>query len=230
MKILIAEDSPVSRRMLEAQLVRWGHEVITVSDGFSAWKAMVAQGGPPLFILDWMMPGMDGATLCRKFRESFPGRPAYIILLTALAGHSSLIAGLEAGVDDYITKPFQPDELRARLGAGLRVIALQQALAAKGDELTAALASLRQLREMLPMCSYCKKVRNDEDYWQQVDGYLSENSGARIQPSVCPPCYEKELGPRLGRLRRLCPTRRFHAVAAADSAGAAQPDEKEKVS
>lgn len=212
MKILIAEDSPVSRRLLEAQLTQWGHEIVTVNDGLTAWKAMVAPDAPPVFILDWMMPGMDGASLCRKFRDIFPLRPAYIILLTALGSRGSRIAGLDAGVDDYITKPFHADELKARLDAGLRVVGLQQALAAKAEELTTVLASARQLRELLPMCSYCKKVRDDQDYWQQVEGYLSEHTDASIQPSVCPPCYEKNLDPELGRLRRLMPTRRMAAV------------------
>lgn len=214
MKILIAEDNPVSRRMLEAQLVCWGHEPAVVADGLAAWKAMDAVDAPRIFILDWMMPGMDGASLCRRFRKAYPKSSAYIILLTALGGHGSMIAGLDAGVDDYITKPYQSDELQARLNAGIRVVELQQSLVDKADELTVALANVQQLQNMLPVCSYCKRVRGDENYWSQLDAYLAENTAVQIQPSVCPDCFKNKLDPQQNPLQRLTPTRPLSRVAA----------------
>ena len=137
MKILIADDDPVSRRLLEAKLAKWGYDVIVTCDGNEAWQAMLAEDAPRLAVLDWMMPGMDGIEVCRKVREDGNDLYTYIILLTAQQEDADLVAGMDAGADDYITKPFKANELRVRLRAGRRIIDLQ-------DELIAAREALRE--------------------------------------------------------------------------------------
>ncbi|MFA5354066.1 MAG: diguanylate cyclase [Thermodesulfovibrionales bacterium] len=130
MKILIAEDDPVSRRLLEAKLVKWGYDVVVTKDGNEASQALIAEGAPQLIILDWMMPGMDGVEVCRKVREEMSEPYKYIILLTALQREEDIVAGMEAGADDYITKPFKSNELRVRIRAGRRILELQDELIA----------------------------------------------------------------------------------------------------
>jgi diguanylate cyclase (GGDEF)-like protein len=127
-KILIAEDDPVSRRILEAKLVKWGYEVLVTSNGDEAWRALQSDDAPTLAILDWMMPGMDGVEICRRVRKDDREPYTYIILLTSLHRDEDLVTGMEAGADDYITKPFKASELKVRLRAGRRIIDLQNEL------------------------------------------------------------------------------------------------------
>lgn len=128
MRILIAEDDPITRKLLEAHLTRWGHDLVVCEDGTQAWKELNTENAPKLVVLDWMMPGIDGPTLCKKIREMETKPYTYIILLTAKTGQGDVIAGLEAGSDDYITKPFDPQELRVRIRAATRIIQLQEDL------------------------------------------------------------------------------------------------------
>ncbi|GIX49552.1 MAG: diguanylate cyclase response regulator [Candidatus Tectimicrobiota bacterium] len=128
MKVLIAEDDPVSRRLLEATLRRWGYEVIACADGTTAWQILQQADAPQLVILDWMMPGMDGIQVCRAVRTRAAEPYVYILLLTARSQKSDIITGLEAGADDYLTKPFDTNELRMRLRAGRRILDLQAEL------------------------------------------------------------------------------------------------------
>src|SRR3989442_1178670 len=118
MRVLIADDEPVSRRHLEAALVSFGYDVVVTKDGQEAWQAL-REEAPPLAVLDWMMPGMDGIEICRRVRETPEITATYIILLT-VKGEEHLVEGLRAGADDYITKPFDPAELEARLQVGAR--------------------------------------------------------------------------------------------------------------
>ena len=128
MRVLIAEDDSISRRMLEAFLVKWGFEVMVASGGEEAWGILQGNDSPRLAVLDWMMPGRDGIDICRSVRQR-KGRPyIYIILLTARGQKEDIVEGLEAGADDYVTKPFDPYELRARLRAGRRIVELQEQL------------------------------------------------------------------------------------------------------
>jgi len=200
MKVLIAEDDAVSRRVLEAFLSRWGFEVIATSDGDEAWRALQQPDAPHLIILDWMMPGVGGVDVCRKVREAGHPSPAYIILLTARASSDDIVSGLEAGADDYVTKPFDREELRARIQGGARVVELQTCLAQRVRELEEALARVRLLQGLLPICSYCKKIRNDQNYWQQVEAYISERSEAVFSHGICPDCFQKFVTPELNKL------------------------------
>ncbi len=191
MRILVAEDELVSRRLLEMTLKEWGYEVDLAADGAEALGRLQGGEAPELAILDWMMPGMDGVTVCRKIREVRPPLPIYLILLTSRSSRVDLVQGLEAGADDYMTKPFERAELRARVGVGERMIELQRSLAAQVRNLEEALGRVRQLQGLLPICSYCKKIRNDKNYWQQVDSYIVEHSEAQFSHGICPECYAK---------------------------------------
>ncbi|HEV8202486.1 MAG TPA: response regulator transcription factor [Candidatus Polarisedimenticolia bacterium] len=200
MRILIAEDDLVSRKMLEATLTRWGYEVLVTCDGQAALQALTGPDAPRVAILDWMMPSLDGVDVCRRVREGSVAQPPYVILLTAKGNKEDIVSGLEAGADDYIIKPFDREELRARLQAGLRIITLQNQLAARVRELEEAIARIRTLQGLLPICSYCKRVRNDGDYWQQVESYISDHSDARFSHGICPDCYESVVRPQLQTL------------------------------
>jgi two-component system cell cycle response regulator len=128
MRVLIAEDDSISRRMLEAFLVKWGYEVMVASGGEEAWGILQGNDSPRLAVLDWMMPGRDGIDICRSVRQRKGRAYIYIILLTARGQKEDIVEGLEAGADDYVTKPFDPYELRARLRAGRRIVELQEQL------------------------------------------------------------------------------------------------------
>lgn len=131
MKILIAEDNLTTRRILESVLVKWNFEVIVACDGNEAWEKLQQKDPPKIIILDWMMPGINGVEICRKLRRTDPVQPMYIILLTARDEKNDIVEGLSAGADDYIAKPFDKDELRARIDVGRRVVELQTALLEK---------------------------------------------------------------------------------------------------
>ncbi len=191
MKILIAEDDLVPRRLLETMLTRRGHEVAVTVNGQEAWHALQKNDAPQLSILDWMMPELDGVELCRKIRKELEGPYRYIILLTSRNSTEDVAAGLDAGADDYIVKPFDSVELLARVGVGIRILELQNTLAEHVRKLENALSQVKQLEGLLPICAYCKKVRDDQNYWQQVEGYLSMHSKVQFSHGICPECFEK---------------------------------------
>jgi len=201
MKILIAEDDPVSRCYLEVTLVKWGYEVSAVCDGNQAWQAL-QEDSPSIAILDWMMPGIDGAEICRRLRAIQTQTTTYVIMLTAKTEKKDVVQGLEAGADDYLIKPFDRQELRARIGVGIRIVDLQRSLADRVVELESALSRVKQLQGLLPICSYCKKVRDDQNYWTQVDTYISKHAEVEFSHSICPSCYDQFVKPQLNRVNR----------------------------
>jgi CheY-like chemotaxis protein len=190
MRILICEDDPVSRRVLASILSRWGYQVQATSNGAAAWEALRGPDSPKLAILDWILPEMDGVQVCRQVRALEQEQPSYLILLTVRGGKHNVVAALQAGADDYLTKPYDHDELRARIQVGQRIVTLQQGLARRVGELEQALAGLKTLQGLLPICCYCKRIRHDGDYWQQVEAYISEHSESRFSHGICPECYE----------------------------------------
>jgi DNA-binding response OmpR family regulator len=198
-KVLIAEDDPVSRSILDAFLSRWGYEVVVTADGTEAWEILQQPAPPRLLILDWMMPGMSGVDICRRLRQEDQSPPLYVILLTSRARAEDVVQGLEAGADDYISKPFNREELRARTRAAARLVELQTSLHQRVVELEEALASVKTLQGLLPICSYCKKIRTDGNYWQQVEAYISEHSSATFSHGICPACYETLVKPQLAK-------------------------------
>lgn len=133
--VLVAEDDRLFRHILQSCLKEWGHHVILVNDGIAAWNALQSEEAPQMLILDWMMPGIDGVELCRRIRQGNAKPYRYILLLSAKDSKQDVVAALEAGADDYLTKPFDADELRARIRAGGRILQLQDALIRAHDEL-----------------------------------------------------------------------------------------------
>jgi len=200
MNILIAEDDAVSRRLLETHLKRWGHEVQSYEDGQEACDVIARAETPLLSILDWMMPGMNGPDICRKLRQTEQIVHPYIVLLTSKEDSQSIVEGLKAGADDYVTKPFDAAVLRARVDVGLRVLRLQQKLSTRVTELEIALANVKRLQGLLPICSYCKRIRDDGNYWKQVDTYLAENTDAKLSHGFCPDCFEIHVKPQIDAL------------------------------
>lgn len=188
MRILIAEDDPVSRRLLEHNLTNWGYEPVVCSDGVSALAALEADDPPLVAVLDWMMPGLDGPEICRRLRASPRDRQPYLVLLTSRTSTDDVVAGLKAGADDYLTKPVARAELEARLAVASRVVVLQQRLAARVAELELALSSVRQLQGLLPICAYCKRIRDDQNYWSQVESYIAAHLEVRFSHGICPEC------------------------------------------
>jgi DNA-binding response OmpR family regulator len=203
MKILIAEDSRVTRLLLKDTLVKWGYDPIACSDGDEAWRILENEKDPPqLAILDWMMPKLDGLELCRKIRRTPDLQIIYIIMLTSRYLKEDIVKGFESGADDYLVKPFDKDELYARLKVGARVVELQSSLAGQVKELEESLSRVKLLQGLLPICTYCKKIRNDKNYWEQVEGYLSKHSEAQFSHGICPECYEEHLSKEIDGARK----------------------------
>lgn len=199
-KVLIAEDHYVSRHLLERNLINWGFSVVTAEDGEAALAILEGPDAPSLAVVDWMMPKIDGLEVCTRVRQQ-TGRPyTYLVLLTAKSQKEEIAAGLEAGADDYVIKPFDPDELRARLTVGQRVVALERQLAKKVEDLEEALSHVRKLKSLLPICMYCKSVRDDKDYWHHIDEYIHTETGTDFSHGICPSCLARlQAGEPVGR-------------------------------
>ena len=205
MHVLIAEDDPVSRRVLETTLFKWGYEVTTTCNGREAVEVLESDGAPKMAILDWMMPELDGVEVCRRIRAVPTTKPPYIMLLTARRNKEDIVTGLESGADDYVTKPFDFEELRARLRVGARMVTLQKCLGERVALLEDALSKVKQLQGLMPMCAYCKKIRDDQNYWQQVDAYITTHSDARVSHGICPECMETVVKRELDELQFVNP-------------------------
>jgi DNA-binding response OmpR family regulator len=190
MRILVADDDPVGTAMLARSLERWGLDVVVARDGEQAWQHIEQDNQITMAILDWMMPRVTGLELCQRIRQDEHRAHMHVILLTARDTRADVVAGLDAGADDYLIKPFDPEELRARVHVGERVLGLKARLAERVAELQDALSKVKQLTGLLPICSYCKRIRSDENYWEQVDHYISEHSHAQFSHGICPHCFD----------------------------------------
>lgn len=191
MRALIADDDRATALILQRSLETWGIETVVASDGEEAWAKLQADPSIGLGMFDWMMPHVEGPELCRRIRAHASHDHMYLLLVTNRDSRADLVDGLDAGADDYIVKPFNREELRARVSVGARVLKLQQTLADRARDLLAAESSLTRLRKLIPICSYCKKIRGDEDSWEQLETYLSEQTDLELSHGVCPACYSK---------------------------------------
>jgi sigma-B regulation protein RsbU (phosphoserine phosphatase) len=176
LKILVAEDENISRMVLQASLKKQGHEVVGLENGLKAWEAFQKEYFP-MIISDWLMPEMDGPTLFRKIRGLPCENYSYLVLLTSLEGKTNYLEAMHAGADDFITKPFDADELTARVQVAERILGLHR--------------HVNQLEGLLPICCSCKKIRDGKDNWQRVENYIEIHSEARFTHGYCPECYDK---------------------------------------
>ncbi len=182
MKVLIAEDDPVASRMLEAALLKLRHEPVRAADGAGAWELLQAQP-VRVVVSDWQMPRLDGLELCRRIRAR-KGEYVYFILLTQMeASEKNLAAATEAGVDDFLGKPVDYNQLWMRLRVAERILRFT--------------TEVEQLESFLPICGYCKKVRDDRNYWQQIELYVNQRTGTNFSHGVCPECYDRVLVPQM---------------------------------
>lgn len=190
MKILALEDQPVAAMLLVAVLKSLGHETELVTDGATAWAQLDA-GGHRVVVSDWRMPGIDGLELCRMIRKR-GGDYIYFILISGqkITKENRRLA-LDAGVDDFLVKPVDPEELGMRLHVAERIIGLA--------------AQVRQLESFIPICSYCKKIRDDKKYWQEIESYFVQQQGAQFSHGVCPDCYTRVIVPQLEALNVKAP-------------------------
>src|SRR5579883_673095 len=159
MKILVVEDDRDAREMLQVLLQLDGHEVSVAVDGEEGWRAFERENFP-VVISDWLMPDMDGLELCRRIRSKESTRYSYILLVTALHGKANYIAAITAGADDFMSKPYDADELRARLIVADRIVGLQD--------------RVKRLEGVLPTCMYCKKIRDEGSRWVNIEQFISQ--------------------------------------------------------
>ena len=188
-RVLIADDDERPRQLLAHYLKSWDFHVTVCRDGLEAVQLLEAEHAPALALVDWKMPGLEGVEICRRIRSRRGlHRYTYIILVT---GESDAAAGLEAGADDFVTKPYNVDELRARLTVGQRVVGLERRLAEHIGMLRDALDQVGQLPNagaVACLCPECKRVRAGGEQWQSVETYIQDHTGANPVHETCPEC------------------------------------------
>ena len=178
MRILIAEDEPVAAKILQRALESFGHQVILTSNGQEAWETF-DRDPVRLVVSDWIMPGLDGLALCQKIRERKKTPYTYFILLTSQETRpENYDLATDAGVDDFLSKPVDRPTIRMRLRVAERIMRFT--------------TEIHQLKDLSPICAYCRKIRNDDNYWQQVEVYINEQTGSNFTHGICPNC-SKEL-------------------------------------
>jgi DNA-binding response OmpR family regulator len=182
MNILVVDDDSVALAMISTLLEKWGHEVLKAKDGQDGWDLFQTLDVGVL-IVDWEMPRMDGLELCRLVRDNERDKYTYIIMLTGRTGKQNLVDGINAGADDFASKPVSPAEMEARLRVAERILGLQ--------------ADVRKLEGLLPICSYCKRIRGKNEKWQQIESYIAQRSDAEFSHGICPECYESRIQPQI---------------------------------
>ena len=191
-RVLVADDDERPRQLLAHYLKSWDFHVTDCRDGLEAVRLLEAEHAPALALIDWKMPGLEGVEICRRIRARRGShRYTYIILVT---GESDAAAGLEAGADDFVTKPYNVDELRARLTVGQRVVGLERRLAEHIEKLREALDQVAQLPSggaVVCLCPSCKRVREGGEQWRPVETYLQEHTGSNPVHEICPECREQ---------------------------------------
>ena len=184
MKLLVAEDDSFFRKTLQ-HLLGPDFDLCLAEDGIRAWEQLIADDPPSMAILDWVMPGLSGPQICRQARSNPRTAATYMILLTAKNSIPDIVAGLRSGADDYLTKPFDAEELRARLRVGQRVIELQSALENQARALHDSLGREAFLQKLLPVCPACGARRTDSQYWVEVESYIHK---CNLHAGTCPHC------------------------------------------
>jgi len=196
--LLIAEDHNSARTALKSLLEWKGFAVTTVADGKRALKVLTSENSPFIALLDWEMPGMSGPDICRAVRSNPSGHYRYLIIITAREGEEDIAEAMAAGADDFVRKPFGVPEVVARIRNGQRTLRLERSLAARIAELEHAIQTAKQLKRLLPICAHCKIIRDDTDYWQEIEQYIHKHTGTDFSHGVCPACMEKVLKKQFG--------------------------------
>ena len=191
MKLLIAEDDPFLRRLLESLVARLGYEAIAVANGTDALRHLLRDCEVRIALLDWVMPGMDGTDVLRSIRAKQEIEQPYVVLVTGRTQSEDIVQGLDLGADDYITKPFEPIELEARLRSARRMVEARESLKQKVRELAQALEDVQHLQGILPICMHCKSIRDDQKSWRKLEEYVSAHSGARFSHGICDRCMQE---------------------------------------
>lgn len=195
MNVLVVEDDRYSRETLCQILELFGHASVPAINGRDALRHFVKQK-PDIVITDWLMPDTDGIELCKRIRAFEDEDYTFVVMVSAKNRKEDMLQAMEAGVDDFMSKPFHREELRLRLTNAERVLTLQRSLAERIQELEAAREQVQELQGFLPICAYCKNVRNDSDFWQGIEHYISERSDQLVfSHCICPACVEKHVKP-----------------------------------
>ena len=205
--LLVAEDHTATRFMMSSLLERHGYHVLAVPDGYAAQGALAMPDGPTIALLDWGLPRQTGLEVCRAVREKAKGRFIYIIIVTARDTVQDLAEAFEAGADDFIRKPCDPVEILSRLRSARRIVDLEHRLSGRITECEEALDNVRQLKRLLPICMYCKKVRDDSQYWQDIEQYIHRQTGTDFSHGICPDCMTEVragLDPAEARKPKFC--------------------------
>ena len=189
-KILIAEDEFTTRLMVQVCLENWGYSIDSVEDGKTAWDIMTKKNPPQIAVLDWEMPGLSGTELCRQIKRMDRRSPIYVILLTARDSENDISQGFAAGADDYITKPFNDDELRARIRVAERIVTIQSSLSSSLKELQEALNMLETFDETIAVCKKCQKLEDFDGAWRKPVELLDYPVDPRFLEGRCPECNE----------------------------------------
>lgn len=182
-KILIVDDEEINIDVL-VSLLKPEYKTVIAMDGDSAFKRLEKHPLPDLILLDVIMPGMDGYEVCRRLKSNKETSEIPIIFLTGKSETQNILNGFRLGAVDYVTKPFQPEELSARINTHIK---LKKTISA----LEAALHEIKTLKGMLPICSNCKKIRDDKGYWSQIEVYISNHSEAEFTHGICPDCISE---------------------------------------
>ena len=193
--ILTADDDGVTRHAMVHAIEACGWRALPVATGDDALAALSQPDGPLIAILDWIMPGLAGVDVCRRLQQVPRAVRPDVIMATVRDQTSEVIVALDAGADDYMIKPLDPHELQARVRVGLRMVALQQTLSSRVAELRHALSHVKELRGLLPICAFCKRIRDDHNYWQTVEEYLTERTDVSLSHGFCPKCIKTHLEP-----------------------------------
>ncbi|TKB08123.1 response regulator transcription factor [Desulforhopalus sp. IMCC35007] len=192
MKILIAEDEFTTRMMVQVCLENWGYTVTSVTNGEEAWLKLQNADAPQIAILDWEMPELDGIEVCRRVKEMDLENPPYVILLTGRDSNTDIVRGFDAGADDYMTKPFNDNELQARVRVAERLVRTQTSLASTVYELKEALNQLEMLETEINVCSQCQSVFSPYDGdWHSMEEIINQGADPRFIVSTCPGCQRK---------------------------------------
>lgn len=187
-RVLVAEDDETARNALVRLLQRDGYDVVVASDGQAAIDILLAPNPPHIALLDWGMPRIDGIHVCWAVR-SIPANPyTYIIMVTARDQSADALAAFAAGVDDFLGKPLDQLQLLARLRCGERVLGLEKRYAERLLDLKNAAAKMRKLTHLLPICTECRKVRDDSEYWQDIEAYRADPVSVASSQGICPAC------------------------------------------